>query len=376
MSSTARELLYHTGRARGVPERGERERETSPENIGTQRRENRRKEFIMVRIMMRVGRDESLLAGRETHGEIVVDVPVGNLSDSERSILTRYAAHHEGADYSLASGVYIEGQPATPPASAIADEAAVHTAIAHIAATAAMAAAKKAADAKEAETERLARQTVLRAFLADKSARAIVDNDHEVHIKNVRFYPSAGDLESQVHDAAVARRDADTTRDAAAKQTWAQEEAAAEARKHEQLTEAVTRLGSDLQRERWEAGVMPVAESIALVEGEALLPLRDAGLSLMPANEEHLDSDDIEHAENCGQYGTPDVSYDESHKSTLDDEQWTNLKKLRAAIPSGAEMDQMLATISCDDCGEKKQLAFARVAWIVGEIEISIDVKL
>jgi hypothetical protein len=338
----------------------------------------------MVRILIQVGRDEALLAGHDVHGEIVVDVPVGNLSENERSIITRCAAHKSGpdgdADYSLASGVYIGGHSATPPPAAIADEAAVHAALAHIDAELAQITAandaKKAADDAKAAAARLARQPVLRAFLEDPLARAAVDQDHEVHIKNVRFYPSAGDLESQVHAAAVARRDADTTRDTEAKQTRAQEEAAAEARKHEQLTEVVNRLGSDLQRERWAAGVMPVAEAVALVEGEALKPLRDAGLTLIDPTREHLDTDDIEHAGCCGQYGTPDVSYDESHKSTLDDEQWTNLRKLRAAIPQSAETAPRIATTICNSCKKNSKLVFASATWTIGEITISTDVTL
>jgi hypothetical protein len=131
-----------------------------------------------------------------------------------------------------------------------------------------------------------------------------------------------------------------------------------EQRKLAQLTEAVNRLGTESQKERWAAGVMERAEALNLLWQEIVAPLLAAGLEPLK-NEPHI----------------PD-SY-ESEKSTLTDEQWVVAKKAIAALPGASAEYYHQYQDYHDDDAEDDSLDLIRLTMrVVGEYDFECDVIL
>jgi hypothetical protein len=91
-----------------------------------------------------------------------------------------------------------------------------------------------------------------------------------------------------------------------------------EERKTAQLADAVARLGTDEQKERWEAGVMPRKEALFLIWQEAVSPAIEAGLEPDGGNGYHM-------GENVD-------DEDETEKRTLSAEEWEAAKQIKAAL--------------------------------------------
>ncbi len=137
------------------------------------------------------------------------------------------------------------------------------------------------------------------------------------------------------------------------------QEKALEARKTQQLADAVAQLGSPLQRERWAAGVMPRREAIDLIVEQARRPLVDAGLVVEDSKHYHVDGD----------------SQHEHSISTLNDLCWEIARKLPGLIP-GVEIGYWRQEGTDSNTGETHTRIIARMTWLVGLVEVGADVVL
>ena len=147
--------------------------------------------------------------------------------------------------------------------------------------------------------------------------------------------------------------------------------AAEDSARRSQLDAAVARLGTPSQRERWQAGVMPVGEAIGLITAEALAPLRAVAkiwyLVVSDAGDYHVGE--------CG-CDREDTTHQRDIQ-TLTDDQWVWLQRARAALPEGATVTYHRDDTSCPECGEKRQgPVYAAVSWMVGHIRVDADVLL
>jgi len=168
--------------------------------------------------------------------------------------------------------------------------------------------------------------------------------------------PRVEQLVAQAHEIVKIHRaeiEAQEERNAAA-------ERAADAKKAQQLTDAVMQLGSSSQRERWAAGVMPRREAIDLITANARRPLTDAGLVVEDSDSYHVDGD----------------STSEARIKNLDDEKWSVVKSIFTALPSldREKVDFWRQTGIDTDSGEKHVRILARLSWTVGLIDIDTDV--
>jgi hypothetical protein len=132
----------------------------------------------------------------------------------------------------------------------------------------------------------------------------------------------------------------------------------------------VNRLGTETQKERWTAGVMPIKEAIALIIAETVKPLTDAGIETMDPTEYHI--------------GDADWDQDETEKRTLNDSEWTQAKKIKTILGDGWTYCYWIQTAKSfepddyDEEGERttKRMVLIRCAKRVGEIEVSVDVEI
>ena len=146
---------------------------------------------------------------------------------------------------------------------------------------------------------------------------------------------------------------------AAAKQ--AAEQATA-ARKLAQLGEAVERLGTDLQRKKWSAGLMPRREAIDLLWHEAFAPLGERALDAEAWHIPKIDADEYEEA--------PDR--EEGPKSTLSDSEFEAAQAAIALIP-GCTAEYVHQYYSDGRAGGH---VYARLSVVCGEYTLQADVEL
>lgn len=138
-------------------------------------------------------------------------------------------------------------------------------------------------------------------------------------------------------------------------------------KKHNQLGDAVDRRGTDTQKERWSAGVMPVKEAIDLIFSEVTLPLTLAGMETLPSTQYHV--------------GDSDWDQDETEKRTLSDEEWVASKKIKSTLGDGWTFSTWKQTAKSpedwdNDDREVRTVVILRCAKMVGEIAVSFDTKI
>ena len=148
----------------------------------------------------------------------------------------------------------------------------------------------------------------------------------------------------------------------------------ADAKRRAELTAHVQRLGSDVLKRKWSAGLAGAKEVIDLVLADEQKVIPD-GLTVHPHNtplgEPKCDDD-------CGGYG-PDVetSYEDVERKALTDDQFVNYERLVAALkPKNATVQPMMEIAECDGCKAKARTVFARCEWKVGNVEVAFDVEL
>jgi hypothetical protein len=134
-----------------------------------------------------------------------------------------------------------------------------------------------------------------------------------------------------------------------------------ERNKLQQLSYAVEALGTDSQKERWAAGVMPRSEALGLIRSEWLAPLCHAGID--PLHNAY-------HLEESSEYGQ-EIEIEESEKMTLTDEQWAVVKKCCAALPDAqAKYYHQHQT----DVDEPESCDLVRLTQKIGEYTLECDV--
>lgn len=140
-------------------------------------------------------------------------------------------------------------------------------------------------------------------------------------------------------------------------------EEAAEQRRRAQLAEAVDLYGSDSQRERWEAGVLPHREAVDLIYAEAVRPLLDAGLTVEDGTRYHCSGD----------------TRSENTISRLSTEEWSLARVVPLCVPRGTQISYWRQRGESEgEYGEcvRHERVLARCEWRVGEIEVCADVIL
>lgn len=128
------------------------------------------------------------------------------------------------------------------------------------------------------------------------------------------------------------------------------------AAKKQQLTEAINRVGTEVQQERWNDGVMPMREAYDLFYADALASL---GMPYHSSKSFVIGCDcDSEECE-------------ETEKRTLTDEQYLVVKEVKKALP---EFNLSYWHQKCNSCDD--QCDVVRVNKMIGEIEVEADIIL
>ncbi|MCK9570161.1 hypothetical protein M0R72_14550 [Candidatus Pacearchaeota archaeon] len=205
---------------------------------------------------------------------------------------------------------------------------------------------------------------------------AIPARQHECGIDHLDGYEVAQklsdalqDLHPDVWSLAIAERDrrnqeiTERAKDAYQEQKAleAEQAKAVKARKYAQLTEAVQRLGTEEQRDRWSEGLMSPREAVALIEQEALAPLADYTLPILAS----------------GGVGGPGSLY--TSILYLRADEYTALRTIKTALPTATiRLYRVSEDVTDDDDGTlmKFRWTVAEVQMTVGEIEIIRDVVL
>jgi len=108
----------------------------------------------------------------------------------------------------------------------------------------------------------------------------------------------------------------------------AEQEAAQKQRNRDALTSVVARLGTDLQRQKWGAGVMAHSEALDLLFNETFPDYSATGAGPLK-NTWHVET------ERTDEWGTDIVDdYDESDKKTLTDEEFAAAAEIIAKVPN------------------------------------------
>ena len=128
-----------------------------------------------------------------------------------------------------------------------------------------------------------------------------------------------------------------------------------ECRKLNQLTEAVKHFGSDSQKERWEADVMPRREVLDLIWNRWVEPLHNAGL---------------EPLHNAWHIAGYEDGFSESKKETLTDSQWAIVKKVKAVMPE-AELEYYHQYSDDEDV---QGCDLIRISQKIGEYDFECDI--
>ena len=128
-----------------------------------------------------------------------------------------------------------------------------------------------------------------------------------------------------------------------------------DARKVAQLSEAVKHFGSDSQKERWEADVMPRREVLDLIWNRWVEPLHNAGL---------------EPLHNAWHIAGYEDDFNESEKETLTDSQWAIVKKVKAVMPE-AELEYYHQYSDDEDV---QGCDLIRISQKIGEYDFECDI--
>ena len=131
--------------------------------------------------------------------------------------------------------------------------------------------------------------------------------------------------------------------------------------KTDQLTDVVSRLGTDLQKAKWETGVMAHKEALTLIWNEVYGAIPDG----LPGNEYHLPEETSEYDE--------EIERDKTEKKTLTDEQFTKIQEIIKIVPD-AEVSYWHEYY--EDHDDMDSLDLVRLTKTVGQYTLSCDVIL
>jgi hypothetical protein len=134
-----------------------------------------------------------------------------------------------------------------------------------------------------------------------------------------------------------------------------------EERKHKQLTEAINKVGTETQKQRWSEDVMPMAEAIYILKtAECESLLKTPLVVYLDTSKYHLPEID-------------DVVCKESEKRTLNDSQFREAKKVRGLMPSW-EYEYFVQYYDDSEYDEKR--VYIRLSKKVGEFDLDCDVLI
>lgn len=314
-----------------------------------------------MKVRVTVAEVEAVKRGLSAHGNIVIDIDPAILSPDEREEIVRDYHWDQGNRLFLANASESDVGPLPP-----VDEATVENVRKLL--------ALRIAGRKQVAMKReIGRAAIVTKFLGKKP-----EDFFHANQLNGNFEPHLGpywlpsDLRPTETEIPLVNAHKKAVLDLyeglekawdekqAAKKLAAEEEAA---RKQSQLADAVTRLGSESQRERWGAGVMPVAEAIGLIVAEAAKPLTDAGISIMDASEYHVEGSD----------------QTETQKRTLNDEQWRKTKKIMTIMGGDwkySYWQQIAKPDDYDDEVENLKMIVIRCEKQIGEIKVEFDAEI
>jgi hypothetical protein len=316
-----------------------------------------------MRILMQIDRDAALRAGRDKYGWQPLDIAAADLTTEEREQLIahdcrRYAsteADGTRADYAIQSAG--SAWPITEPTVE-----GLRAALASFSERERQEQEREQQRQQEKTAEHEARVAKLLALpTADLIHQPYLDMAWDISygLRDVKSDPRVAGILAAA-EALAAERNAQREAKRAARE---QAEQQAEERKHAQLAEAVARLGTESQKERWAEGLLPTREAIDLIVAEKLAPLD--GLRIESPSEYWV----AKCSEECN--GTTS----ESQLETLTDEEWNAFRLYRTDLAkSGAEIEYYRQSRTCEHA--KVRASLARVTWTVGEIEIERDIVL
>jgi hypothetical protein len=139
-------------------------------------------------------------------------------------------------------------------------------------------------------------------------------------------------------------------------------EAATDARKLAQLADAVSRLGSEVQRDKWAAGLMARREAIDLLWNDVFAPLGDRALDTEEWHIPKIEAEEYEAA----------PEREEGEKLTLSDEEFEAAQAAIALIP-GCTAEYVHQYYSD---GREGGHMYARLSVVRGEYTLRADVEL
>jgi hypothetical protein len=318
-----------------------------------------------MKIAVYVPRDAALLRGDDTHGWQSVEIAAESLTPGQRLALIDAAKRRastvvDGADYTL-------NDVGLTQATDDAVRRYLDSQAARI---------EREADEERARKEQQKREheAAVAYALAQGAECLLLDRWRTWSVSTSIDVPGNRrvDIGDDARVAPLIEQAREIARECNAEREAAEEEAerakeAEEERRVKQLGEAVARLGTMSQRERWAAEVMPRAEAIELIEAETWQPLRDSDLVLLDDSEWHVD----------GRNPTT------SDLRTLTDDEWSVAREIRRLMPdakisyyidSAIGEDYSAIGEDYDDC--RVWARYAQVRQTVGVLDLCVDVLL
>jgi len=324
-----------------------------------------------MRIGVVVSKAAALKAGKDVHGEQMVVIPAGSIPSELREYL-RHPSNQEKFDFVVPSDLDVS-------------EATVDTAIAQLEHARKLDEESKVrADQTRKENiaedvQRIAEWLKLpqenwKSWRGDITRPCLKCEYSSINTQEVSNYQEYV-AECKRRSAIIDKEEAEyKERSERAKAEHEAKKVAQQEDKHAQLDNIVQEYGSDTQKARWAEDLMPVSEAIALLDAFESKPLADTGLRVEDRNQQLGCDEDLEHDEYCE--GKSKAS--DSEKSTLDDEQYLNLAKVKKAMDGkNVTFTILQEELMCTRCEcEHVKTVFVKVEWKVGEIEFVKSVCL
>jgi len=345
-----------------------------------------------MKIQISLDRNKQIVAGIDPLASAVVEIPAADIPEDLRAHLASMRTLEggvvalEGIIRSVGCQTYITvAEPATGTSE---------TVLAWLGEYAAVVNRKRAEQAEQTATREAEQVQALESYIASPVADRISKRQQMAgYGRGYREYWEAreltvpqscpAELRTQ-YEAALSEAKSEADRITAAEAVEAAraklasdaEEAAKAERKHDQLADAVARLGDDSQQARWAEGLLPAREAVDLIIAEALATITAAGLEIAGdvgattateiSHEDAYDGDNL-----CDK---AEIETDETVLSKLQAGTYALLRKVRAAVPQGATVEAVKITATCESCKARGHQTYIRATWTVGEIEVGINV--
>jgi hypothetical protein len=315
-----------------------------------------------IRIGMYVDKDAAVLTGKSEFGNVVINVDPADLSDEERAELLNHQTSYKSCDYGVSRNIRIGyltyGTKVGEPVAEANLETLKKLLSWHIKERPAFVAKIEEEKRQEEEKRNLLRQeqevenNKRKQF--DEEMLPAVEAYERGEGERPKWKGSWGGTRELLDR--LCNRD---------KELCDAKKNAQEKQKRNQLDEAVSKLGTESQKERWIAGVMPVGEVVDLIVEDQLKPVYAVmdGAELVSTNETYL----VKDCEDC--------EIETTEKRTLTDEEWATWKKIKSVVPDDVMVDFEKETKTCYSC-ENEYAVVAECSWDVGVITVCARIVL